>query len=88
LAKVLLVVVLAVSLGQFVPSCGTGMERTGGDVIGWIADKYYLGKRQSFVVVINNVEYNVPDDFYYLVEVGDLVKSEGGMWSIVKKKGT
>jgi len=57
-------------------------------VIGWIADKYYLGKRQSFVVVINNVEYNVPDDFYYLVEVGDLVKSEGGMWSIVKKKGT
>lgn len=85
MAKVLLVVVLAVSLGQFVPSCGAGGAN---EVIGWVADKYYLPKRQSFVVVINNVEYNVPDDFYYLVEVGDLVKNDGGIWTIVKKKGT
>ena len=82
--KVLLVVVLAVSLAQFAPSC-EGRDTT---VIGWVDAKYYHGRRQSFVVVINNVEYNVPDDFYYLVEVGDLVKSEGGIWSIVKKRGT
>jgi hypothetical protein len=84
--KVLLVVVLAVSLAQFFPGCGE--SRTGGDVIGWVADKFYHGGRQSYVVVINNVEYNVPDDFYWLVQVGDLVKSEGGLWTIVKKKGT
>ena len=82
--KVLLVVVLAVSLAQFFPSCES---RTGGSVIGWVDAKYFHGGRDSFVVVINNVEYNVPDDFYYLVEVGDLVKNEGGMWSIVRKKG-
>ena len=81
--KVLLVLVLAVSLAQFAPSCG-GRDTT---VIGWVDAKFYHGGRESFVVVINNVEYNVPDDFYYLVEVGDLVKSEGGIWSIVKKRG-
>ena len=83
--KLLLVLVLAVSLAQFAPGCGE--SRTGGSVIGWVDAKYYHGGRESFVVVINNVEYNVPDDFYYLVEVGDLVKSEGGIWSIVKKRG-
>jgi len=81
--KVLLVVFLAVSVAQFAPSC----EGRGNTVIGWVDAKYYHGRRQSFVVVINNVEYSVPDDFYYLVEVGDLVKSEGGLWSIVRKRG-
>jgi hypothetical protein len=83
--KVLLVVVLAVAVAQFAPSCDS---RTGGSVIGWVDAKYYHGGRESFVVVINNVEYNVPDDFYYLVEVGDLVKNEGGIWTIMKKRGT
>ena len=84
MVKVLLVVVLAVSMAQFAPSC----EGQGNTIIGWVDAKYYHGRRQSFVVVINNVEYSVPDDFYYLVEVGDLVKSEGGIWTIVKKRGT
>lgn len=83
--KVLLVVVLAVAVAQLAPSCDS---RTGGSVVGWVDAKYYHGGRQSFVVVINNVEYNVPDDFYYLAEVGDLVKNEGGIWTIVKKRGT
>jgi hypothetical protein len=82
--KVLLVLVLAVSLAQFVPSCES---RTGGSVVGWVDAKYYHGLRESFVVVINNVEYNVPDDFYYLVEVGDLVRNDGGIWTIVRRKG-
>jgi hypothetical protein len=83
--KALLVVVLAVSVAQFIPSC----DSTGGaSVVGWVDAKYYHGARESFVVVINNVEYNVPDDFYYLVGIGDLVKSEGGIWSIVRKRGT
>ncbi len=87
MGKALLVVVLAVSLAQFAPSCGLGGHGEA-VIIGWVADKYYHGGRESFVVVINNVEYNVPDDFYYLVDIGDLVKNEGGIWSIVKKRGT
>lgn len=85
MVKVLLVVFLAVSVAQFTPSCE---GRSSGSVIGWVSDKYYHGGRQSYVVVINNVEYNVPDDFYWLVDIGDLVKSEGGIWTIVRKRGT
>ncbi|HXF82576.1 MAG TPA: hypothetical protein VNN19_07480 [bacterium] len=84
--KILLVVVLAVSLAQVLPSCGTG--GTGREVVGWVEAKYWHGRRQSYVVVINNVEYNVPDDFYDQVEVGDLVKYAGGTWTIVRKRGT
>lgn len=81
---VLLLVFLVVSVAQILPSC-EGRSRT---VIGWVEAKYYHGGRQSHVVVINNVEYNVPDDFYDMVDVGDLVKNEGGIWTIVRKKGT
>lgn len=82
---IFLVVLLAVSVAQILPSCGTG---GGATIIGWVEAKYYHGRRQSYVVVINNVEYNVPDDFYDIVEIGDLVKNEGGTWTIVRKRGT
>jgi len=81
---VLLVVFLAVSVAQLLPSCEGGSST----IIGWVEDKFYHGRRQAFVVVINDVEYNVPDDFYDTVEIGDLVKREGGIWSIVRKKGS
>lgn len=81
---ILLVVFLVISVAQFFPSC-EGSSRT---IIGWVEAKYYHGRRQSYVVVINNVEYSVPDDFYDMVDVGDLVKNEGGTWSIVRKRGT
>lgn len=81
---ILLVVLLAGSLGQIVPSCG-GEART---LIGWVEEKYYHGARESYVVVINNIEYNVPDDFFFLVEVGDLVaRDENGLWRIVRRRG-
>lgn len=80
----MLVVLLAVTVAQILPSCG-GTERT---ITGWVEAKYYHNRRQSYVVVINNIEYSVPDDFYDQVDVGDLVKYEDGMWSIVRKKGT
>ncbi len=82
---ILLVVVLSVSVAQVLPSCGMGSER---EIVGWVEAKYYHGRRQSYVVVINNTEYNVPDDFYDQVEVGDLVKYAGGVWTIVRKRGT
>ena len=81
---VLLVVFLAVSVAQLLPSCEGG-SRT---LIGWVQEKYYHGRRSSYVIVINNVEHNVPDDFFDVVEIGDLVKREAGIWSIVRKKGT
>lgn len=81
---VLLVVFLAITVAQILPSCD-GNPKT---IIGWVDDKYYHGRRQSYVIVINNVEYSVPDDFYDLVDIGDLVKNEGGIWTIVRKKGT
>ncbi len=80
---VLLVVFLAVSFAQILPSCGS--DRSDVTVIGWVDDKYWHGGRQSYVVVINNVEYNIPDDFYDFVEIGDLVKNEGGIWTIIRK---
>lgn len=82
---VLLIVFLAVSAAQFMPSCEGGAAST---LVGWVDAKYYHGRRQSYVIVINNIEHSVPDDFYDMVEVGDLVKREGGIWSIVRKKGS
>lgn len=85
LKGVLLVALLATSLGQIMPSCGGGEART---ITGWVEDKYYHKTRESYVVVINNVEYNVPDDFFFLAEVGDLVaRDENGLWRIVRKRG-
>jgi hypothetical protein len=84
--KVLLVVVLAVSLAQFAPSCG-GL---GKEVVGWVDGKHWSGRRDSYVIIINNVEYNVPDDFYNLVQIGDMVKYDPktDAWSILRKAGT
>jgi len=82
--SVLLMVFLVVSVAQFMPSC----EGTSRPLVGWVEDKFYHGRRSAYVVVINNVEHNVPDDFYDMVEIGDLVKREGGVWSIVRKKGS
>lgn len=82
---ILLVVFLAVAIAQALPSCG-GEPRI---ITGWVDAKYYHGGRDSYVVVINNIEYNVPDDFYFTVEVGDLVRRDpDGLWRIVRKKGT
>lgn len=80
---VLLVVILAISVAQFLPSCA-GTERT---VTGWVEYKYFHAGRGWYMIVINNVEYPVPDDFYDQVQVGDLVKYENGLWTIVRKKG-
>lgn len=81
---VVLAVLLAISLAQVFPSC----RGQGETVIGWVEAKYYHGRRESYVVVINNVEHNVPDEFYNEVEIGDLVKNERGIWSIVRRRAS
>ncbi len=80
---VLMVIIGGLALGQIVPSCG-GEEQT---VVGWVTRKHVASFRDAYVVIIDNVEYDVPQDFYFEVSVGDFVKLEKGTWTIVKKAG-
>jgi len=79
----LMIMVGTLALAQIVPSCG-GEEQT---IVGWVARKFVSGFRNAYIVQINNVEYEVPQDFYDVVRVGDLVKQEHGIWTIVKRAG-
>lgn len=79
----LMVIVGMLALGQIVPSCG-GEEQT---IVGWVERKFPVPVKDAYVIVINHVEYEVPQDFYLDVKVGDLVKYEKGIWTIVKRGG-
>ncbi len=81
---VLLTVLLATTVAQIFPSCG-GPGKT---VIGWVQKKLFLTQKpEPHIIVINYIEYGVPYEFWIDVEVGDLVKLENGVWTIVKKGG-
>jgi hypothetical protein len=54
-------------------------------VIGWVEAKYDRAVDPQHVVVINGIEYAVPEDFFLRVGVGDLVKKQGGTWTIVRR---
>ena len=82
----LMVVVAALGLAQIVPSCGGSDEEH--TIVGWVARKFPAPGLNRLIIVINNVEYDVPPEFYAEVKVGDLVKFEGGLWKIVKRAGS
>lgn len=82
---VVLVVLGLTALAQAFPSCGSG---SGEVIIGWVEAKFRSPVHDAYIIEINNVEYSVPQDFWELVGVGDLVKFEGGVWKIVRKRGT
>ncbi|TMQ46965.1 MAG: hypothetical protein E6K73_14370 [Candidatus Eisenbacteria bacterium] len=82
--RAVLLVVLATTLAQAIPSCGGADEPT--EVVGWIEAKRIDSFGHYFLIVINSVEYQVPGYFYQQVEVGDLVKWDGMTWTIVKKR--
>ncbi|MDR7426437.1 MAG: hypothetical protein QN152_13280 [Armatimonadota bacterium] len=82
----LLVALVATTLAQVLPSCDGGGG--GPKVIGWVEAKYARAADPQYVVVINGIEYAVPDDFFFKVEVGDLVKYEGGVWTIIRRAGS
>jgi hypothetical protein len=84
-----LAVVLLLALAQLIPSCGDQGDEGSpprGQVIGWVDEK-----RQSraevlpYLLVINNLEYGVPYEFWMTVSIGDLVKYDGKTWTIVRK---
>lgn len=80
--KTLLVVALFSLVAQIVPSCDGGR-----DVVGWVEEKYVdrSVQGQAYVIVVNTVHYEVDFGFWNSVQVGDLVKYDGRLWSIVRK---
>lgn len=73
----------SLALAQIAPSCG-GEEQT---IVGWVERKFPFPAKDAYMIVINKIEYEVPMEFYLEVKVGDLVKYEKGIWTIVKRAG-
>jgi hypothetical protein len=85
--KIVLLVALATTVAQALPSCGGGDATTEGTgVVGWIEAKRIEQSNHAYLLVINSVEYEVPGYFYQQAEVGDLVKWDGTTWTIVRKR--
>jgi hypothetical protein len=86
-----LAIVLLLAVAQLIPSCGDKDDDQASSsdrpvVIGWVAEK--RTRVQSILphlVVINQVEYGVPYEFWLNVGVGDLVKYDGTKWTVVRK---
>ncbi len=90
--KVLTVVAL-LAVAQILPSCGGPGQSGGGpavssqpDVIGWVSEKRSrVWEATPYMIVINALEHGVTYEFYMDVGVGDLVKYERGVWTIVRR---
>jgi hypothetical protein len=83
---VVLLVFSLTAVAQVLPSCdGDGSPGGGPTVIGRVESKYERASDPQHVVVINGIEYAVPVDFFIRVDVGDLVKKQGGVWTIVRR---
>ncbi len=94
MVKVLAVVALVVVL-QIIPSCGGAKPSDDSSsvgsgkpavVIGWVDEKR-TDPRETvpWLVVINSQGYGVPYAFWRQVSIGDLVKYDGEVWTIVRK---
>jgi hypothetical protein len=88
--KVLAIVVL-LAVAQLIPSCGdTGEDGASrNQVIGYVDEKRQnVTEFNPYLVVINNIEYPVPYQFWLEVSIGDLVRFDGRSWRIVRKRGS
>ncbi len=82
LKAVFLVAVLS-SFAQILPSCGGSPGDAA--VVGWVEAKFVDRTSAAYTITILGTEYDVPGYFYQEVKVGDLVKWDGKVWTIVKK---
>jgi hypothetical protein len=87
--KISLLVLLAVTVAQL-PSCGS---LSGPDtIVGYVEEKMRLpldvGGGTKPYILIGGTDYEVPMEFWMQVRVGDLVKRENGIWTIVRRSGT
>lgn len=83
MTKVLVLVVALFSVAQILPSCGGGPDDA--TVIGWVEAKGIDTYARAYTITILSQPYEVPYYFYQEVKVGDLVKWDGKVWTIVKK---
>lgn len=81
--KLVLLAVALLSVAQILPSCGGNPE--GSTVIGWVEAKGYDRFAGGYTVTILSEDYEVPWAFFQEVKVGDLVKWDGKVWTILKK---
>lgn len=81
MSKVILLVIAATTFAQIVPSCDGGST----EVVGWVEGKRVDRLAGAYLITINHAEYDVPGYFWADVRVGDLVKRDGLVWTIVKR---
>jgi hypothetical protein len=81
--KLVLLAVALLSVGQILPSCGDNPQA--GTVIGWVEAKGYERGSGDYFVTILGQDYQVAWAFFQEVKVGDLVKWDGKVWTILKK---
>ncbi len=88
--KVLAVVAL-LAVAQIIPSCGDDDRAGSGSdsrpqVIGWVDEKVTrVWETLPYLIIINQVQYGVPYEFWRTVDEGDLVKFDGAKWTVVRK---
>jgi len=81
--KLVFLTVVLLSVAQIVPSCGDNQQA--GTVIGWVEAKGYDRWSGDYSITILAQEYQVDWAFFQEVKVGDLVKWDGKVWTILKK---
>lgn len=87
--KALIVIFLATSMAQIVPSCGGSETGRPGDalVTGVVEAKRITQPERNYTIFVLSTEYDVPVPFWQDVRVGDLVKWDGKVWTIVRRGG-
>jgi len=76
-------VALSALAADFTVGCGQGY------VQGTVDQKYVTnGDASAYTIGINGRGYPVPENFYYAVSVGDVVRYDGKTWSKVTGAGS
>jgi len=71
-------VALSALAADFTMGCGQGY------LVGTVTQKYATnGEAGTYAIGVDNRGYPVPEDFYYAVNIGDVVKYDGKAWSKV-----
>lgn len=54
-------------------------------VYGPVTQKFSTSIQEDHLILVNGQSYSVPYDFFQRVQVGDTVRFNGSVWSIVSK---
>jgi hypothetical protein len=84
---------LAGTLGGFAPFAlmphaaaqvgDQGVMPVGPSVLGVVTGKFTPEKDGTYEIAVNDVPYEVPQEFYDLVEVGTVVQFDGTNWTVL-----